>query len=640
MNTKEQLFYKKSSLIFNLICKKDLEYFASLFIAKDSKTSLEHRKLYLKSRWLNARNPVYPKLFLKEYSNYPFSELTIHGKEIFKDANEFLEMDIERFSHRIEAYKEQAIKRTSEINPNNLYYYFYVFNQYSIKENQHIDYYTITYEESKLSNHINIHVQPPTSKSSININSYYGTVTYKENKIILSFENEDDHISALFNTDLTDHHAKYLVGVAIGIANRNKKIPIAKKVILSKKRLKNTNELYLSLNETEIIYATENSYKLKNDHEKYHTNFLYDYIEKINRLNQLFQTLQHQNPSYGSFYRQLAFKEFSSTNQIFQKIKRNHAYYVNYRKRIFDILLKSHPYENYQSLYIVMPTYQEDNIFEHESFKSLRLREALKQLSQKVNIEIIFIIQHCHQPFSYEFNNFLASLYPHIHIYFSTKDLVASAVNSIDFILTNNENFVISKLLRSNSPVFTLFQDKTTIQEHEGMYQKILNRSIKYEIFTTQKRQLCLDQHPLIKHLAGKWYFYLYGTQKFWQAHIRIAKDGTVTLINENGEKEYGEILHKEHQSVILLEDTKTKRLLTIIFDHQAHQTIHAFTVQVVAKQFQSHLDLLSIGLFSRYKLPIETAQNILGDVDDVRLLNHERIQERLKNYLSEKFYL
>jgi len=42
-------------------------------------------------------------------------------------------------------------------------------------------------------------------------------------------------------------------------------------------------------------------------------------------------------------------------------------------------------------------------------------------------------------------------------------------------------------------------------------------------------------------------------------------------------------IINKEYQSIILLEDDITKRVLTIVFDHQPHKIQDAFLVKIIA---------------------------------------------------------
>ncbi len=478
MNNKKQLFFDKISIVFNLLCKKDLEYFTKLFLSKESKTSFKHRMIFLKSRWLNKKKPLYPRLFKKEYPHYEFSTLKVDGRNIFRDVNEFLDIDIEIFYKRIKAFIDQDIEIKSGIN-DKLYRYMYVYNINGMKNNHHIDYYEINYEGSRVSNKMDIVVTPPKHKiESLKIDKYYGDIKYKKGKIILQFENGDDYISAIFNTDLISNQTIYLVGIGVGIADINQKIPVAKKVVLTKDLVEDIEYLYFFLNETEIISAKENSYKFKYNDKEFEVSYFEKYIKKIKRLNGLFENLLKLE-KYNSFYEQLALKEFSAINNIFQKVKNSRSYYINYRKRVIAVLIKSYSREKYSAIYMVMPiSDSDDNIFEQQSSKAILLQNELKELSRKIEIEIVFIVSKNYQ-FSPEFKIFLSNTKDTIKIYFALKNDIENEVNSIDFLFTNKRNFVVTRFLRINTPTFTLFKDKTTIEEHEAMYRKIINRKCK-----------------------------------------------------------------------------------------------------------------------------------------------------------------
>ncbi|HHH51598.1 MAG TPA: hypothetical protein ENK76_04435 [Campylobacterales bacterium] len=453
----------------------------------------------------------------------------------------------------------------------------------------------------------------------------------------MTFENSDDYISAIFNTDLINKHTEYLVGVGIGIADINQKIPVAKKVIFTKDKIEDVDELYLLLNETELISAKENSYTLKYNDNNFDLIHLEKYIKKISRINLLFEKLSKQK-KYNSFYEQLAFKEFSATNNIFGKLKENHPYYVNYRKRVLDILIKSYAHEQYNSIYMVMPIYQEDNIFAHLSSKALVLQEDLKALSSKVDIEIVFVIENCQNSFGHEFREFLSKVQNQIKIYFAFKNQIENEVNSIDFLFTDKNNFVVSKFLRVNNPVFNIFQEQFTVEEHEAMYRKILNRSMSYSQFMEDKNQLCNSVNPLLKTLSGEWYLYVYGSRKLWEDKVVIFDDGKVDFYSDNQKTDSGIIINKEYQSIILLDDIVSRRLLTILFDHQPYKIQKAFTIKVISKQYNNDFDILTIGLFSRKPIEMMKVYEILGDIDDVRILEDSRMNDNLANYLIDEY--
>ena len=634
MNSKKHLFYEKIQCIYNNIADKDIYKFTKLFFIENGKATWDNRKSYLMKKWIKAKDKtINPRMFSSEYEDYLFSKLTINGRRLFHGVKEFIELDINSFCDRIKEYIHSLV----ELDTSNetRYRYLYIYNDINKGE---IDYYEIAYQNKITNSSISIDVQPPKVKSHLNIAPYSGTITIYKNKIVLIFQNSSDYISAIFNTDLINDRTKYLVGVGIGIADINQKTPVAKKVVLTKEKIDDTNELYLALNETEIISAKENGYKFEKDNRDFYFNHLEKYIKKVDRLNTLFKNLS-QKYIYRSFYKQLAFKEFSATNNIFQKIKEHRPYYINYRKRVLDILVKSYDYEQYKAIYMVMPIYQEDNIFEHLSLKALTLQKELKELSKKVKIEIIFVVKDCQQRFSYEFENFLSTVNDSISFYFVLKDDIENEVNSLDFLFTDRYNFVISKFLRVSNPVFNLYMDKATVAEHEAMYHKIFNRSLSYKEFLEEKYNLCKSITPILKNLIGKWHIYFYGTQKFWIEKVQIDKDGTIVFLNEYKIKSKLEIIEKSNQSIILFEDIKTKQLLSVRFDNDRCKVNDAFLIKIVAKKFDSNLDVFTIGIMSRYRIDLEDAQYILGDVDDTRFVEDISIQDRLSSHLVDKFY-
>jgi len=244
----------------------------------------------------------------------------------------------------------------------------------------------------------------------------------------------------------------------------------------------------------------------------------------------------------------------------------NGILYIKSREEILDILIKSFPYEKYNHIYIVMPTYQEDNIFNQLSSKALLIKERLKELSLRVKIEVIFIVESCKEKFSYEFREFLLDIKDNISISFALKSDIEKEVNSIDFIFTNKRNFVVSRPLRVSNFAFHILRHDVNLLEYEAIYRKILNRSLSYDEFFENRDSLCRVSNPILEKLVGKWYLHLYGTQKFWIDEVVISRDNSVVLTTENGGVEKGEIIYKSNQSIILLEDIK-KTVLSMVFE-------------------------------------------------------------------------
>jgi hypothetical protein len=631
MSNQAKKFNTKMLFIYEKISNNSLDEFTKLFWIQ-SKTTFENRRYNLNKNWL--KNATVSKNFHKEYENYPFRLLTFHGQSIFRDVQEFLEIEIQEFKERIQNYVEY---KNRPIIPRNLSFkYLYTFSCNGLESNNNIDYYHIKHLTGS-SETIDIEVTPPKNKKSLNIDSYKGTLKLHENKLIISFSNSKDYISAIFNLELINRHTKHVVGVVIGIADFNEKIPVAKKVILTKRAVEDINELYLLLNETEIISAKENAYKFRHNDKNFIPSHLEKYINKIDGLNKLFEKLQ-KDGYFGSFYEKLALKELLSTSVLMQKFQKKHSFYVHYRKRLLDILIESYKTAPYQKISMVIPIYKDDNLFEQQSDKAITLQKKLQSLSKNVIIEIIFVITQCEKIFKEEFFDLLREMDSSMSIKFAFRKKIVYEVNSIDFFFTDRDDFVISKQLRTNITYFQLYKHKNTIDEYHGYFRKIRKRSISYKDFMQDKNKICQEKNLILETLSGEWYHYLYGTKKFWEDKIIIYEDSRVEYFCEGNKTEKGRIINKEYQSIILLDDTITKRLFSIIFDHQPYQIQKAFFTKNIAKQLKKELDIFVIGILSRKPIPIEKAKEILGNVDDVRFLEKNDMIEKLSEYLIENY--
>ena len=245
------------------------------------------------------------------------------------------------------------------------------------------------------------------------------------------------------------------------------------------------------------------------------------------------------------------------------------------------------------------------------------------------------IVKDCKNPFSREFKIFLTQIQSSANVSFAYKEDIEYEVNSIDFFYTDN-NYVVSKSLRFDNPMFDIFQDTQIIEGHQAIYRKIALRSISYEEFMQNRAKICSKTNPLLKNLSGIWYHYIYGSKQFWEDKIQIFENGKVEYYSEEKKTELGEIIVKEYESIMLLDDPVTKRAVTVVFNNQLYQIQKAFFTKVIAKQLETDLDMFSIGILSRRPIPKDRAMEILGDVDEVRVLENRNMSERLVEYLVE----
>jgi len=628
MNTNNFNFKEKIDYIYKKIAKEDMRTLAKLFLGKE-KTSIENRVLHLRNIWLKKENFV-PRLFKKEFNNYAISQLKIEDSPIFIDAQSFLNMNLDEFYKKIDfyIYKKQDFDFEKEIG----YKYLYIFSQKADKENYFLDYYQIEFNDTKSINIIEINVYPPQYNKKTSI--YKGKLTIDKNKLLLNIKNEYDHIQALFNRELQNSQLDYLVGVAIGISDFNQKTPIAKKVVLSKEKIEGLAELYLILNETEVVSATENIQYLSNIVNIKKEDIQFKKLSnKVNSINKFLQ--QSSKKYYKSFYHQLAFKEFIYINEIFQKVSNNKAYYNTFRETMLTALLESYEYEKYDSLYIVMPIYTKYGLFNHHSETIDFIKNKFLELSKKIKLKFIFTLKE----YDYDLTHikpYLDELSKNAKIYFVLNKNIENLVNSRDFIFSKNKDFVIIQELRSLKAAHKLYLSKLSHQEYENYYRKIKAYSIEYKNFIKEPKLIKFDKiDDITKKLLGKWNIYFFGiNQKISKLNIVFKNDKSVEIYKNNALKSIGFMIHKNVQTIIILDNLITKRSIIISFDNNIHLINEAFIINILSKEFYFDYDAYIIGICSKKTIKYEDLNNILLNKPQTRCINSKEVRERLSKYL------
>ncbi len=627
-------FAKKIEYIKKQIANDDIKKLAELFWIKDN-SSLNHRVIHIKNFWLNNNDSFYPRNFKKEYNRYKFSQLIINGKSIFENANEFLNIDYEEFCKRVDEYVNLSLSNSNKSKKE--YKYLYLYNKNAPSQTNKVSYYTIEYEKLITPSSFEIKVTAPKYKQEkYNISEYFGKIYFKKHNIIIIFENSYDYIAALFNTQFTNNYSYYIVGVAIGISDYNQKIPMAKKIILSKQIIEDFNNLYLTLNETETLISTESFSLIYETFNKYDFHFQKS-VEKINNINIFFKNISN---NIKDIRYKLAFKEFNAITNCIQKAANNTSFYIKSRERILKVVLDSFEYKPFKELYIVMPILNEYNLFKYYSPKTKKIINRLKELSKKVKIEIIIILNKCNVKFSIEIEDFFKELSPYINISFVYSEILTNLINSFDFIFTNNKDFILAKLIRSKISAFRFFNDSTTLDDYESYFFKIKKYSIPYKEFIDNKKSICKHiESKMDKKFIGNWNLYLPGSKKFWHDKLVIYQDNSVELYSEGVLTDKGEIIHKTNQSLIILEDIHLHNIITILFDNNSYHISKAFLIKIIGKQYGSNKDIFSIGVCFKEEIDIQEAKDILNYNNKKALyLDDGEISSNLQKYLIEKY--
>ena len=630
-----KLFQTKILFLYNFYCEKNINELTKLFYIKNKKTTFDNRKLYIQQNWL--KREISPSRFKTEYINYPFYKFSIDGQRIFADSNEFLNIEIDEFRQRLRTYRSFNIN--NKINTQ--YKYIYLFNKTIKDGSNHIDYYEIEYLKTKTDIYsIDIKVLAPKNRT-FPIEAYFGSYQEEKQKIIIDINNQNNHFHAIFNTDTFNQNIDYLIGVMVGIADSNEKNPIAKKVILSKEKHIDLDKLYLILNETQQIIADEQNFTLSHfNNEKYA--YLKKYFKGISDYSNLFKKLS-KNQFYDSFYHQLGFNKLYCTNKVFDKIKNSGSFFTHSREDIIKTLIKSQYIEGYQQLSIVMPTYEPNNIFEHFSEKVKEIQNELIILSSQISINIIFILQNCKESLSKEFIQSIEKLSKTITIELISKTSIEQEVNSVDFIFTDKQKFLVTKYLRQENPSFYICKDKHIITQHQNSFYKIRKKAISYQEFKENPKQLCNNFEPIINKLQGEWFHYFYGSQihnkklKFWKNRLLIHFDKSIEYFsNVINKTDNGELMLLGKQILLTFVDIDTEHSSIILFERE-DIIEQAFIVKMIDKQYRNNLDMFTIGIFSKIEISEINVKEILGDIEAVRTLENRDIKKRLNNFLIEK---
>jgi len=635
-------FTRKIECIYKNIAGESLTKLAKLFTTKDKyndKTYLENRKTHISRKWLKNSNANFsPKAFKSDFEQYPFyNTIIIDSKPLFENVIDFLETPLNEFCERI--YEYVNYKNTQHIDNNSyIFNYFYIHHiNYNNQETNNIKEYKIIYKEKLSANSFSIKVTSNTKDSDY---EYLGKVTYKKSKLIIELENSRNYGTIVSNLEFVNR-PNYLVGVISGFAELNEKIPRAKKVVLTKDKVKDFNNLYLTLNETEIIYAEENIYKYNFNSSDYYKNHFNKYANKLDKLDSFFTNCT-KNGFFASAYYQLAFRELHSLNTVFEHTKEGSSYYVKNRYNILNSISKAYEYEKYSNLYMITPIYSNYFMFNHFSPEIATILNSLQILNERgVKIEIIFVINDCNRKITPEFIEHLKMLSKFATIYFVQKEHIEGKVASVDFIFTEDKNlksnYIIYKPLHMYFQIFIFSKEKYIVEQYKTTYKKIRHYSTKYKA-PLNMQDYCKTYINSVTKLVGDWYLYIYGSKQLWEFNVKIYNNNSVEFFYNGKISDRGIIINNQYQSIIAVEDVNSKITTTYIFDNNLQEINHAFLVKAIAKQYKKNSDMFTLGICSKEPMETKDVKFILGDKQKIGLLIDDSIKARLSNYIFEKF--
>jgi len=169
-----------------------------------------------------------------------------------------------------------------------------------------------------------------------------------------------------------------------------------------------------------------------------------------------------------------------------------------------------------------------------------------------------------------------------------------------------------------------IFEDES-INTKERVNEILMNRD---DIF--------YKDYELLNKLKGDWYLYSYPSNsalaRVWETETTIYEDFSVEDMHQNR----GKLLIGKNQSIILKESHNSKNITSITFDNNK-VTYGVFPFSRVSKSNSINKELFNFGIFSKERLELDRAEDILGDLNRVQLQMQQDMLEKINECIFVK---
>ncbi len=641
---------KKVKIIYERICNKNIEELLELFLnpiehAKNPKYRLSRKKVL--QRYIREEKASLSDL-KKQFTYLKISKLYLEDEALFT-LETFFDSDLGSFSKRIKEYQKFRHKASLDIDTEYQYIYMYNSADKIVTNNlsESFAYYKLDYtnaKEAMCDKATQIKVYP---KKTASTGFYSGTIKRHDTKIVLSIFNEYDYVTALFETSLKSVtqvplYEDHLFGVAVGINDYNQKIPVAKKVVMTKRVLKDSEleYLYLILNETQMIEAKENLYALesKDNHDSAH---LAKYQEKITDIHTFFSNIKYSAFIKTSIMHHMVFTEFHAFKNMFDKFTSFQDYFLHDRKRIYLEFLRYLRIYREETVYIVLPIFDEKtNIFLYESFEKKSIKELFIDLAREgMKFKIVFVVDKLEDYKNERMSGVLEELNEFgFEILFASKNEVENSVESYDFFYAQSRSFVIKKSHIRNTRRFTVTDNKEQIRDSIVDFKKIDDLSYGYDDIKNDNHNICKKDYILQK-LLGKWYCYSYGSFEdenndpvLWEIKLEVKSDYRVSIKMPNKVSSEGRLEVLKEQSIFSINSLQRDDNIFMILTNRKIKPITS--LMIYGKQMHKDADMATVGIISRRQLATEEAKKLLGKYENAVLKVNPKFQTKIDDFI------
>ena len=599
-------FGYKITYVYEVLFKKDKEKLINYFSAPLTLRNKSSRKKTIEN-WLNGKTKK-PNGF--HLSNFKISEYKYSNGKLLFPKEAFKLWSIDTFRARVDDYIAQMESQKESSNSLQFIYYFNV-------NTREINYYTITYPDSK--NSSIIHISSPLLTENM---TYKGEIFEYHNILYIFAKNDYDHMIYLVENSANvfqESTKVYGIGQCKDFATRQPKAYMA--LFSATKLTPQEEELYQhKLNGSNLLIA-QGFPRHCHQAEDYMFNNFYNKIQTLGEdIFPHYETTTLINKDYND----VMLREFKTYLNVLKKVAQDFDFFITTRRKL--------------------QIYSLDTISQDSDFDT--------------GVIIIYSLNHSSLPLFFKMlcnqneSIYLNRVHLRYIIIIQEKEVLTSSViqklreleeKDVDVKLLSKNPSVYSEILITIDTNFALYRIGNQVEDRTFVTKNIHKIDELYEIHTLLEKNALPLQNFLDTQctLNGKWYSYSYGsksdTSSFNTVPIEIQNNNIIAFYSTG--VSVGKIYKTTEQTLLILDNTVIKLL-----NHTINEDI--FKISIIGKElFIDHRDILLYGIMSREELTSQEVHLLLDaiyikDEHNFRLKTSDSFDRILAEFKTKKYLL
>ena len=463
---KKNIFSQKIEYLFKSL-RVEEEEFTKLFW-NSSKTTLRIRKKSVIEKWYEG-DIAQPKAFY--FNTYPISKLKKEDKYFFTKSS-FLSEPFDEFKKRVDDYISYISQPKDSFEYKYIYYYDINLAQITFVRLHILE---------ELTNHkYRVKVITSDLYRDKEFEPYYGQLEIIKEYYYISVKNSFEIVSFYFMLNRGYKNSDSIYGLRLGLSY-DKGCPISEKNLLSKNILsqEEENELYLHINESEILLADESNKSIEQNYIKKIYEKIINLATYSRRVREIFDDTLNKNIYLSVFHNVLG-----ALSEIAKKIYLDKTFYTSRRRVVREIFLKklaSIPNSSCRFVYSICA--KDATLFLNDNENSKKaLNIIIKLAKDGLKIDMIIVVKEGYKPTEYLKESMKRIINSNIDIKIAIKDDVQKVATSYDFLYSETQRVAVYKNGQDRACYFKVTKDIDTI------------RNLSYDFDNIKKIGYSLDE--------------------------------------------------------------------------------------------------------------------------------------------------